>query len=96
MTCCVIVVRDKRAPTIKESPMPRRTASTVVNFENYASRLRTTSGSFHTSRMRQEHLPLLSPLLTKAERLEKLNPKLAAVIERLVDDMLDEIEGRRP
>jgi hypothetical protein len=35
-------------------------------------------------------------LAQKSERLQALNPKLAAVIETLVDDMLDELEGRHP
>lgn len=35
-------------------------------------------------------------LATKTKRLQKLHPRLHAVIEELVDDMLDEIEGRRP
>lgn len=35
-------------------------------------------------------------LARKARKLKSLRPKLAAVIEGLVDDMLDEIEGRRP
>jgi hypothetical protein len=33
-----------------------------------------------------------SPLERKARRLEELSPKLAAVIEHLVDDMLAELE----
>jgi len=37
-----------------------------------------------------------SSLLTKSATLQRLRPKLAAVIEGLIDDMLDELEGRRP
>lgn len=38
----------------------------------------------------------LSAFAQKADRLSGLNPDAAAVIERLVDDVLDDLEGRRP
>jgi len=36
------------------------------------------------------------PLVSKVRRLAVLSDGAAALIERLVDDMLDELEGRRP
>lgn len=38
----------------------------------------------------------LSAFAQKAERLQALSPDAAAVIERLVEDVLDDLEGRRP
>jgi hypothetical protein len=36
------------------------------------------------------------PLAKKAARLQALSPGAASVIERLIDNILDELEGRRP
>ena len=80
--------------------MSQRQTAMIVSFETYASKTKPTgpcsASSSPTSKARQARLPLLSPLLAKCERLERRNEKLAAVIEKLVDDMLDELDGRRP
>lgn len=68
----------------------------IVNFQNYVVRSESTRRCSVKSKMRQARLPLSSLLAIKSARLERLSPTLAAVIERLVDDMLDEVEGRRP
>ena len=83
--------------------MSQRRTATIVSFENYGKKSTPIAPRSDWSRVPRKHsppaqtiLPLLSPLLMKCERLEKRNQRLAAVIEKLVDDMLDELEGRRP
>lgn len=83
--------------------MSKRRTVQIVNFENYARKLKPTAPLSEPSKERhrlsvkeQPRLPLLSPLLAKCERLQALNGRLATAIEELVDDMLDEVEGRRP
>lgn len=80
-----------------------RTTAQIVKFETYVRKTKPTdpfcaasNAPRRHSRPAQDRLPLLSPLLAKCERLERRNAKLAGVIEQLVDDMLDELEGRRP
>lgn len=68
----------------------------IVRLQDFAARSKNTKPCSAPLRMRQARLPLPSLLATKSDRLAALSPKLAAVIERLVDDMLDEVEGRRP
>lgn len=60
-----------------------------------------TSGSVTKQRRKKSVpssivLPGLKLLSWKLERLQKERPAIVDVIERLVDDMLDELEGRRP
>jgi hypothetical protein len=53
----------------------------VMTIAISSSKRRTSRGGSST----------LSPLARKSARLQQLAPKAAAVIERLVDDMLEEI-----
>lgn len=85
VTYPVTVVRDNRLPTVKESPMTQlRIAS--VNLRVVSRRTKLSSDTYTKSRVSS-----LPPLAQKAARLHAINPGAAAVIEKLVDDLLSQI-----
>lgn len=51
---------------------------------------RNSNGSFRNSRKYPDNWSVLPPLVQKAMRLHNVRPKAAAVVEKLVDRLLDE------
>lgn len=78
------VVREKRTPSSKESPMTQLRLAYSQKSRGKPSR----KGSIPSS----VTLPSSQLLTWKIQRLEEARPAVVAVIERLVDDMLEEIE----
>lgn len=63
----------------------------IVNFSNYASKSMSTSLHSIKPAMLRCNLSRSQPLPRKVERLLRQRPDVAAVIERLVDDLLAEV-----
>lgn len=93
MTPAVTAPWDKGLPTNKETPLTqlRLIASTRSNENGKNSKL----GSAKCTPLRRS-LPKSPQLALKVMKLQAQRPDLAAVVESLVNDMLDEIEGRLP
>lgn len=102
MTCSVQLVRDnyltrKGGPLsqLRIAPLNLRIVSRNPSVKGRLLRESTAPNS-QPSPAQPETSRKLSPLETKCQKLSALNPRLADVIELLVDDMLDELEGRTP
>jgi len=91
VTFPVTVVLDKQTHTQESLMTQLRLAS--VNLRLVSKTPTASSRSFAAP---PDSSHVRSPLERKCRALALLNPRLAGVIEKLVDNMLDELEGRRP
>lgn len=94
MTRSVRAVRESRLPTNPEESMAQLRLAHVnlrlLNFDNRSRAMKPSSPKSESSPANS--LPLLA---LKAARLHELKPGAAAVIERIVDSLLIEAEGRK-
>jgi hypothetical protein len=90
VTCSVTVVRDKRLLTKEEEPMSQLRL-VQRSPDSMPSSTPTKLGSVKCKMLRAASLNSLPSVARKSARLHALNPGAAAVIERLVDDLLAEV-----
>lgn len=74
----------------------RRATASIVNFDNYVHNSQTTKlASVKCRMLRVDSSSSLPSVARKSAALAIRNPGAAALIEKLVDDLLAEIERRK-